>query len=79
MLPSEEDIKKLAKRIPKVTQELEAESLDLVLYCKALSLGKFPDKHILLVSKNLQDAHTELGRIIKVWNEMFESVTGGNK
>ena len=78
-LPSEEDVKKLAKRITKPCQDLEVESMDIVLYCKGLSQGKFPAKYIDSVTKVLETSHAEIGRITKAWKEMFGDITGDNK
>lgn len=68
----EEDIKKLAKRINMLCRELEVTSLDIALYAKPLSQGKFPNKDILLTGNNLSSFCTELYRIEKAWNELFK-------
>ena len=62
----------IAKRIPRATRDLEVESLDMILYLDALSKGKFPASHLEATGSSLERAHTELGRILKVWNEVFD-------
>ena len=69
---SDEDIKKIAKRITMLMRDLEAHSMDMVLYSKPLALGKFPQTHIVQVSNALVSATTELTRINKAWNELFK-------
>jgi hypothetical protein len=69
---SDEDIKKLAKRITMLMRDLEAHSMDMVLYSKPLALGKFPQTHIVQVSNALISAITELTRINKAWNDLFK-------
>ena len=77
--PSEEEIKKLAKRLVKPCQDLEVEGMDIVLYCKALSQGKMTVKYIDSVTKVLETSHAEIGRITKTWKEMFVDITGSIK
>ena len=77
--PSEEEIKKLAKRLVKPCQDLEVEGMDIVLYCKALSQSKMPVKYIDSVTKVLEASHAEIGRITKTWKEMFIDITGSIK
>lgn len=67
-----EDIKKLAKRITMLMRELEAHSMDMVLYSKPLAAGKFPATHIIQVSNAITSCTTELTRINKAWNELFK-------
>jgi hypothetical protein len=69
-----EEIKKLARRITMLMRDLEAYSLDMVLYSKALSQGKFPLTEIVKYENGLTSAITELGRIRKAWVELM----GGN-
>ena len=78
-LPNEEEVKKLAKRLVKPCQDLETEAMDVVLYCKALSQGKMPAKYIDSVTKVLETSHSEIGRVIKGWKEMFIDITGDSK
>jgi len=66
-----ERIKKLAKRFPKMTQELEIEALDMMAYAKPLSEGGFPATHLIQVENRLTKAHTELSRIIKEYQSIF--------
>ena len=72
MSASEEQIKTVAKRITMLMRELEAQSLDMVLYAKPLSEGKFPITHVVQVENALTSAITELTRIQKVWIETFK-------
>lgn len=65
-------IHELIKRIPKVVRDLEVESLDLTLFIISLASGKFPLDHLEDIRETLERNHTELGRIIKGWNELFD-------
>jgi len=71
-----EQIFALTKRIPKVTQAIEVEGLDIIMYLKPLSEGKFPSEHILAVTTNLEKSLTELESIINKWNKIFEKELG---
>jgi hypothetical protein len=71
-----EQIFALTKRIPKVTQALEIEGLDIIMYLKALSEGKFPAEHIMSVSTNLEKAIGEVESILNKWNKIFEKELG---
>jgi hypothetical protein len=64
-----EEIKKLARRITMLMRDLEAYSLDMVLYSKALSQGKFPMTEIVKYENGITSAITELTRIRKGWVE----------
>lgn len=69
---SDEDIKKLAKRITNLMRELEAHSMDMVLYAKPLAAGKFPATHIAQVANAIDSATTELTRIKNGWLALFK-------
>lgn len=69
---SDEDIKKIAKRITMLMRELEAHSMDMVLYSKSLAAGKFPVTHIVQVSNALESATKELSRINGAWLALFK-------
>ena len=69
---TKEEIKKIAKRITMLMRDLEAHSLDMVLYCDAISKGKFPATHLVQVANALTTASTELIRIQKAWSELFK-------
>jgi galactose-1-phosphate uridylyltransferase len=69
-----EEIKKLARRITMLMRDLEAYSLDMVLYSKALSQGKFPMTEVVKYENGITSAITELTRIKKAWVELM----GGN-
>jgi galactose-1-phosphate uridylyltransferase len=69
-----EEIKKLARRITMLMRDLEAYSLDMVLYSKALSQGKFPLTEVVKYENGITSAITELTRIKKAWVELM----GGN-
>jgi hypothetical protein len=67
-----EEIKKLARRITMLMRDLEAYSLDMVLYSKVLSQGKFPMTEIVKYENGLTSAITELGRVKNAWVEVFK-------
>lgn len=69
---SDDDIKKLAKRITMLMRELEAHSMDMVLYAKPLAEGKFPQTHIVQVANTLESAIKELSRVQHTWLELFK-------
>ena len=71
-LSKQEEIKKIAKRITMLMRELEAHSLDMVLYSKSLSEGKFPITHIIQVDNALITYAKELSRIEKAWSDLFK-------
>lgn len=68
----QQKIQELTRRIPKVARDLEVESLDLSLFSKSLSRGQFPLEHLEDIRSTLDKNYTELGRIIKSWNELFD-------
>jgi chemotaxis methyl-accepting protein methylase len=68
----QEEIKKIAKRITMLMRDLEAHSLDMVLYSKKISEGKFPVSHLVQVENALTTASTELLRIKNAWAELFK-------
>jgi hypothetical protein len=68
----QEEVKKVAKRITMLMRDLEAHSLDMVLYSKALSQGKMPVSYLVQVENALTTASTELTRIQKAWVEIFK-------
>lgn len=71
-LSKQDEIKKIAKRITMLMRDLEAHSLDMVLYSDALSKGKFPVTHLIQVENALTSYATELLRIQKAWSELFK-------
>ena len=71
-----EQLYALTRRIPKITQALEVEGLDIVMYIKTLSEGKFPSEHILNVSSSLEKIITEVESILNKWNKIFEKELG---
>jgi hypothetical protein len=73
-----EEIKKLARRITMLMRDLEAYSLDMVLYSKALSQGKFPMTEIVKYENGLTSAITELGRVKNAWVEIFKEKPDAN-
>lgn len=68
----QEEIKKIAKRITMLMRDLEAHSLDMVLYSKSIAAGKFPVSHLVQVENSLTTASTELLRIQKAWHDLFK-------
>lgn len=69
---SDEDIKKIAKRITMLMRDLEAHSMDMVLYSKALAEGKFPKTHLVQVENALVTSVKELTRIQQAWTNLFK-------
>ena len=72
-----DDIMKIAKRITMLMRELEAHSLDMALYAKPLSQGKFPVTHLIQVENALTSAEQELKRIKQAWIDLFKEWTDG--
>jgi hypothetical protein len=66
-------IMKLAKRIPLASRELEISALDIAMYSKTLSKGQFPRSYVKDISDALDKASTELARIKKGWDEVFNA------
>lgn len=71
---TEEEIKRLAKRITMLIRELEVTSLDLVLYSKPMAEGRFPKTHITIVANELEKYANELRRVKEVWEDYANSL-----
>lgn len=71
----QQEILKLAKRIPLATRELEIGALDISLYSKTLSKGQFPRSYVKDISDILGKAITELTRIQNGWDNVFKEVS----
>lgn len=76
---SEEDVKKIAKRITMLMRELEVHSMDMVMYSKQLADGKFPKTHLVQVENALVTATKELTRIQQAWTTLFKADIDGTK
>lgn len=75
---SPDDVRKIARRITQLMRELEAHSLDMVLYSKPLSEGKFPVQHLIQVENALTAAEKELRLIKQAWIDLFKEWTDAN-
>lgn len=72
---SEDDVKKIAKRITMLLRNLEVQSMDMVMYAKPLADGKFPKTHLIQVENQLVTATKELTRIQQAWTNLFKDLT----
>lgn len=71
-IEKELEIKKLAKRMQKLTAELELAHLDLASYASPLSKGQFPSSWSKEANKTFAGYATELTRISAKFTELFK-------
>lgn len=66
------EIRRLAKRIFQLNQELELAGLDIRNYSVPLSKGEFPTQWAKDTNKAFYDYATEMNRIANVWTNLFK-------
>jgi hypothetical protein len=72
-----DDVLKIARRITQLMRGLEAHSLDMAMYSKPLSEGKFPVSHLIQVENALTASEKELRLIKQAWQDLFKEWTDG--